>query len=713
MDTSAVSPPDPTALNMETCSHDNLNQDLAFGCTPAGSGPAVDTPSWDGASHSAQAKLLNAYRKATSDIGAKPSKCVESLLVGIPRASMGQGVHFGPPGGSDGAAISGDQATALVTTLLLGAHGRRGRHPKQLVEPLTSLDISDTGADNGTVRALCLGCWALSGRCALRDLCFSNCKLEGGSDDRNDCMWRIATCRPLCRTLERVFLTGNTQLNCSSKFVWSRLLGRARLSMMCLQDTGMSNCAIHGMCQALASSTEAHNSLRCLRLGPAADANNGHIDNAAFSNILHCIGQLAQLQVLDVKGLTAEQEEALLAEWKLLKPTDVFVDRPQPGEFRISTSKRCHCEVEDIPATVLAYGDVQTAYLGYKEKQPTIPRIAGAVKGKDRSPSPLQPGTPSEDKKRTPFRDIQPCTAAVAVRSDRNGSNANPVDDLRHWDVQPSKSKGQDGTAEAATEKKAPQEYQLSDGELAARKAARRAAKKARRRERKRQQRESLIVVLPALKRSHAPNTPAKTEPAAAAQIQEGVAGEGRQDCLLQPFGLEQKRQDAAPSPARGKGGVANKRPRQRLQRGPRPGDKRKGTRGVCIRTKAKAPKPRVLDEKLFGPPPGGRVFVAKRGSGRSIGASDLQGYVSDNFVRPDDELVYTTSADDLDVCKDWDHLGREGLLDSDCTSSDGDTLLVTRRGRRRLGEKKRRASDGRFDAKSCPLPPMKRKGLR
>ena len=58
-------------------------------------------------------------------------------------------------------------------------------------------------------------------------------------------------------------------------------------------------------------STTAQGSLRCLRLGPATDSHEGSVDDEAFESILRCIGKLAQLQLLDVKGLKQDQEDAL------------------------------------------------------------------------------------------------------------------------------------------------------------------------------------------------------------------------------------------------------------------------------------------------------------------------------------------------------------------------------------------------------------------
>ena len=72
-------------------------------------------------------------------------------------------------------------------------------------------------------------------------------------------------------------------------------------------------------------------------------------------------------------------------------------------------------------------------------------------------------------------------------------------------------------------------------------------------------------------------------------------------------------------------------------------------------------------NEKLYGPPPGGRT-VELQGMEKDAGtvpsrldrdrlcgfASDLMGYFSDGFIRPDDELVYTTSASDEVHSDSW-----------------------------------------------------------
>lgn len=77
----------------------------------------------------------------------------------------------------------------------------------------------------------------------------------------------------------------------------------------------MGNADICALCQDLIGSAAAQGSLRCLRLGPAAGASQGAIDDEAFDGILRCTGKLAQLQLLDVKGLTTDQEETLLQVW--------------------------------------------------------------------------------------------------------------------------------------------------------------------------------------------------------------------------------------------------------------------------------------------------------------------------------------------------------------------------------------------------------------
>eukprot|EP00803_Ostreobium_quekettii_P008413 evm.model.scf_1028.1 EVM.evm.TU.scf_1028.1 scf_1028:2137-7602(+) len=470
----------------------------------------------------------------------------------------------------------------------------------------------------------------------------------------------------------------------------------------------------------------------------------------AFRSLLGCIGKLTQLQLLDVKGLTQEQEDAVLEEWRLLKGSNVFICRPSPGHFRISSLEGCECDEEVLPSESLTY--TKGAERGRCERQPAgqqglvnkiwddqrAPTIWGAAgdhtsdqmtagyhaKVTGSKDSGLATGSqvpstlfhhpvifpPRHPAQRSPLHAIQPAAHQSAQSTGRECTDCSKYDAWRGNDIGTSAANRLGAQLGHSDKVDALRPYGAAETNK------RRAERVLRSRKKQKRVRDYFGDQLPPAHERVAMLPGSRSDGGAPARQRK----RGRAEWTMSRGGhlkdvLEESdygSDDGAISQARPSTHSAGRGARHRSRRRPRAGGgSSKKKQGLAAGAKVddfglskRGCDPAV--EKQFGPPPGGRVFVAK---GDSPGSSDLKGYVSDGFVRPDAELVYTTSADDLDVQKDWEHLGRDGTLNSDsqsvASSTSSEIVPCIGPGRSQRGSSRQKSSldksDGRPSAGS------------
>ncbi|GMH42740.1 hypothetical protein BSKO_10659 [Bryopsis sp. KO-2023] len=584
--------------------------------------------------------LVREYRKSAARIGVQPRPWVEWLFQNIPRDVRKLRLRLAPSEGySNQTPLTRAECTQILHLLL------NKSEPCSIV--FRCLDLSGQEVSNALIKDVCRSSFLLAQRCRLQDLVLANCGLET-RDLLDDPVRYLALCRPLKLSIRRLVLSGNEGFSSIHRPSWERIFREGKLKLLCLLRTGISNEGLETLISIILDpESTAKSNLVVLRLGPPSDSLQ--VGEQTFSKLKELVTESNWLDVLEVEGLSDEQVKSLTAIWRSKKGRN-------GRNSCIGESLRLHLDQEEHDMEDFSIDGVEVKCVGSTPwpvpRRAAVKRQRGSPAQKEKDPKPrgvpdyqtepLSPRRKNVQNSRCAGRPrpvqqrYRPGPSRVAGGSRRNDRRENQPS--RRQSLQQKKhkknSQERDDMQQGFETDQGPYDVEhLADLTLE----------------------ESSPGSPASMDREAAPHSPPVSSGAVARRSHEYDSAttdpereQKERRCWKKGITSDSSSTDSEDDPVsaypprrRANTTDREKKPRKRLidifhKESANDG----GSRKREVRKRSEAVEPFDLEtEKLYGAPLGGRVVMVE---GKQSGQ---RGYISDNFVRPDDELVYTTSA--------------------------------------------------------------------
>eukprot|EP00210_Caulerpa_lentillifera_P005689 g5441.t1 len=485
-----------------------------------------------------------------------------------------------------------------VTIPSISTPMKQMENEKQSVLPLECLELHGSNVNHSVFTELCYWSMYSSQECQLKSLVITGADFDCQGND--PLLW-LSMCSPLRRSLKRLVIKNCRNLQIIDFCNWALFFGTARLQCIIIQNSGLGCNDFAYLCQVLCANQNPIKNLKALdlRVGKykttLPDLNQKRYIDASFVSIIRCLSKLSNLEELKLDCVNNEQKLQLYKEWKAIKGSNkCFLKSDE-----LSTFLHLSVHPKQNPPSLLSHQS--TCPIDMEEEMQDVVEF-------EQFPSTsifdsminLEPKRSTQ--RQTKFSIV--CGDQFIRRQTHKTHRKKPVLVIKKkTTIQPKIVTRQQPNPQSTVEKlwsryKPPRVHQLTKKHQSQSRRCNRGSL---------MQQQSIEHYFPVHETQHPPKT--------------------KQRSKVKVLRFKD------PYPNRGHPLLSSNHPRY-----------------FSDDELSDSSDDYDLDEeRQFGPPPGGRTVVME---GAEM-SPDLMGYIPDGFIRPDDEMVYTTSASDGEIERD------------------------------------------------------------